>query len=50
MNNDEFQNRRAFLLAAIKDAEDRGDWNQVDDAKDLLAELNDEYYGNGDEE
>jgi len=50
MNSAEYENRRDFLLAAISDAEDRGDWNQVNDAKESLTELIDSYYdGEADE-
>jgi hypothetical protein len=44
MMHDEYRRKREFLLAALWDAEERGDYHLEMDVKEKLAELQDSYY------
>ena len=50
MDNIEYNNRRNQLLECLDDAVARGDYNLEHDVKEMLQDLDDEYYQGNDDE
>ena len=50
MDNVEYNNRRHRLLEYLDDAVERGDYNLEYDVKEMLQDLDDEYYQGNDDE